>query len=56
MSNNMTEFDAFILAIDEEIKSGVRAEVALRRVVTERAEKIRERIKDKEIDRESFGD
>ena len=51
----MTELDAFILALDEEMKT-MRAEQALRKVVTERAAQIRERIKDREIDRESFGD
>jgi hypothetical protein len=51
----MTELDAFILALDEEMKT-MRSEQALRKVVVERAEQIRERIKDKKIDRESFGD
>ncbi len=51
----MTELDAFILALDEEMKN-MRAEQALRKVVSERAAQIRERVKDREIDRESFGD
>ena len=40
----MTELDAFILALDEEMKAGKRAEQALRIVVADRIEAIRERI------------
>jgi hypothetical protein len=38
----MTELEAFILAIDDAIKGGMRAEVALRTIVTGMAERIRE--------------
>jgi hypothetical protein len=38
-----TEFQEFVLALDDEIKDGVRAEVALRRIVTKAAESIRQR-------------
>ena len=41
----MTELDAFILALDEEMKAGKRAEQALRIVVADRIEAIRERIR-----------
>jgi uncharacterized coiled-coil DUF342 family protein len=50
--DRLTELDAFILALDDEMKKGARAERALRTVVTERAEQIRERIKEDE----GFGD
>jgi hypothetical protein len=49
----MTELDAFILALDEEMKT-MRAEQALRKIVEERAEQIRERIKEDEVDK-GFG-
>jgi hypothetical protein len=56
----VTELDAFILALDEEMKMGQRSEQALRKVVTERAEQIRERIKEGEVKEgevdEGFGD
>jgi D-aminopeptidase len=37
----MTELEAFVLAIDAAIKDGVRAEVALRTIVTGMAERIK---------------
>jgi hypothetical protein len=37
------EFREFILTLDAEIKEGVRAEVALRRVVASAAESIRQK-------------
>jgi hypothetical protein len=37
----MNEFEKFILAVDVEIRNGLRAEQALRRVVTEMAAQIR---------------
>jgi hypothetical protein len=39
----MSEFEEFILAIDSAMKTGDRAEVALRAVVVRMAEKIRQR-------------
>jgi hypothetical protein len=39
----MTEFEEFILAIEDEMKAGKRAEQALRSVVTSMARRIRQR-------------
>ncbi len=43
----MTEFEEFILAMDEAMKNGARAEQALRAYVIARAEKIRQEAKER---------
>lgn len=55
----MTELDAFILALDVEMRAGLRAEQALRKVVVERVRTIREQLErdiEQRIQDGSFGD